>query len=357
MRIAILVCNEFKVLGGEERLVIDLAKTVNADIIVPSFDKEIIKTYNPDIETKFISLNVKLPQEPLKQIYGMWLYSRVNLKNYDFLIALDDMSVHALNKSNQHLFYVITPRKAYFDMRYDFLSKKNALIRSIYSAALTIFSMYDRYYVKNNIKAFASISNNVRNRVCKTYQRNAPVIYPPIHTEKYSCKPSKGYWLSVGRIDKYKRTKLQIEAFRKMPHKHLVIVGKIFPKYQSLQKSASPNITFLNNISESRLLELYSECEGFITTSFDEDFGITPLEAMVSGKPVVATKEGGHMETVIDGYTGILVQPDVDEIIRAVNKISLNSTQYRHACIHQAAKFDYKIFEEKINKLIEEITK
>lgn len=353
MQIAILAGNNFQVLGGEERFILDLATALRADIILPTYNPSVIKTYAPDTDIKIISLNSPLPPEPLKIISGILLFKRLKLcQAYDFLIALDDMSVHALNKDVQHLYYVITPRKAYYEMYYDTLAHLGPLNRPIYSVALRIFSMYDRYYVKNNIKAFASISNNVRTRVCKTYQRHAPVIYPPIHIEKYSCKPSKGYWLSVGRIDKWKRTKLQIEAFRKMPNKILVIAGKIFPQYLHLKQTAPPNIVFLNNISEERLLELYSECEGFITTSFDEDFGITPLEAMASGKPVVATKEGGHLETIIDNHTGILVQPDIKEIQEAVTKISLNPSYYKDACIKQAARFNYKIFVEKINKVL-----
>ncbi len=355
LSIALLICNDFKVIGGEERFAIDLAKSIDADIVVPCFDKEVIETFDSSMVKRFISLNKKLPNEPLKQIYGMYLYSKINLKAYDFLIALDDMSIHALNKHNNHLYYVITPRKAYYDSYYVTLSKKSFIDALIYGIGLKFMSMYDRYYIKNNIKNFASISNNVRNRVCKTYQRHAPVIYPPIHTEKYLCKPSKGYWLSVSRIDKWKRTKLQIEAFRKMPDKYLIIVGKVFPQYLYLKETAPSNVIFKNNISEQRLLELYSECEGFITTSFDEDFGITPLEAMASGKHVVATKEGGYLETIIDGVTGILVQPDINEICKAVQKISLYPEEYEYACKKQASRFDYKIFKENINKLLNTI--
>ena len=163
----------------------------------------------------------------------------------------------------------------------------------------------------------------------------------------------KGYWLSVGRIDKWKRIELQIEAFRKMPDKKLFIVGKIYPQYEEVVKNAPNNVSFITNVNESTLIGLYSECEGFITTAIDEDFGITPLEAMASGKPVVATKEGGYLETIIDGHTGILVSPDVDEIVQAVNKISEDPEQYKEACEAQARRFDYIVFKEKINKLVE----
>ena len=351
MKTAILICNNFSVLGGEERFAMDLARALNADIIVPSFNKDIIKTYDPNNEIQFVSLNKHLPSEPLKQLYGMWIYSRLKL-DYDFLIALDDMSVHALNSNNKHLYYVVTPRKAFYEMYYYTLSKYSLFKKIVFGLVFNLFSMYDRYYVKKNVKNFVCISHTVRNRICKTYQRDATVIYPPVHTEKFVNKSSKGYWLHIGRIDKWKRVNLQVEAFRQMPDIKLIIVGKVYPNYEHIVKNKPSNVTFLNNVTEEELIKLYSECEGYIATSLDEDFGISPIEAMSSGKPVIATKEGGHLETVIDGHTGILVSPNVEEIIKAVKIINGSSDKYKDECQKQALKFDYLKFKNNITNLI-----
>jgi len=357
MKIAILICNDFEVLGGEERFTIELAKAIDADIIVPSFNKEIIRIYDPTIESKFISLGVKLPKEPLKQIYGMWLYGKRNLdlSDYDFLIALDDMAVHALNKHNKHLYYILTPRKAFYDMYYYTISKYSFIKKIVFTIGLNLFSAYDRYYVKKNVKNFAAISHIVRSRICRIYQRPAKVIYPPVHTENYKYKRSQGYWLHVGRIDKWKRVNLQIEAFRQMPDKELKLVGKVFSQYDKMALNAPSNVSFYNNIPEKDLIEMYSKCEGYIATAMDEDFGISPIEAMASGKPVVATKEGGHLETIIDGYTGILVSPDVNEIIDAVKKVSYDSHKYKMESEKQAQRFDYKLFKEQTINLAQKL--
>lgn len=352
MKIAILFCSDFSVLGGAERFTLDLAKALDADIICPMYNEEVIKTYDTNREIRFVSLNKHLPPEPLRQIAGMYLYSHLKLY-YDFYIAIDDMSLYYLNPGIPHLYYMLTPRRAVYDMYYEFLSSQGLLKKIFYSIGLNLISMYDRYYVKKNVTKFACISHNVRNRINKIYQRHAPVIYPPVHTENFKYRAGKGYWLSVGRIDKWKRIELQIEAFRKMPDKKLFIVGKIYPQYEKIVKNAPDNVSFITNVNESKLIGLYSECEGFITTAIDEDFGITPLEAMASGKPVVATKEGGYMETIIDGHTGILASPDVDEIVQAVNKISRNPEQYKEACEAQARRFDYIVFKEMINQLVE----
>jgi glycosyltransferase involved in cell wall biosynthesis len=354
MKIAILSCSDFSVLGGAERFTLDLAKATRADIISANYDKNIIKIYDPNSEIKIISLNKIFPPEPLKQLLGIYLFKNLKL-NYDFYIVLDDMSLHYIKSNTPHLYYILTPRRAYYDMFDETISNRNIISKIIYTIGLKIFSSYDRYTVQKNVKNVACISNNVNNRIKKVYQRDADVIYPPVHTNKYKYLPNEGYWLSVGRVDKWKRIELQIEAFKNMQDKTLIIVGKIYPQYEDIVRNAPKNITFISNVSEEKLIELYSKCEGFITTAIDEDYGLTPIEAMASGKPVIATKEGGYLETVIDGHTGILVAPDVIEIIKAIRTISVDPKKYINACQTQAHKFDYSLFTEKIQNLCNKI--
>jgi glycosyltransferase involved in cell wall biosynthesis len=356
LRIAILTGDEFSVLGGAERHMIDAAFALEADIVCPGYNKGPVETYDPERQVKFISLDKKLPKEPLRQLSGKWLFRQISL-NYDFYIAMDDMAVEYLRKGRPHLYYMFTPRRALYDMYYPFLEEVKPVKRPFYSLALGVSRKYDRHFVKKYVKNFAANSHNVRNRIFKAYQRNAEVIYPPVHTEKYQYRPSEGYWLSVGRVDKWKRVDLQIEAFRKMPDKQLFIVGPVYPQYQYLVDNAPKNVRFLGTVEEGRLFDLYSRCEGLIATAIDEDFGLTPVEAMASGKPVVATREGGYLESVVEGYTGILVKPDMQDICQAVMSISKCQEKYRDCCQERAKIFDYSVFKKLIIKIIEDIHK
>lgn len=247
---------------------------------------------------------------------------------------------------------MLTPRRALYDMYYPFLQESGSLGKIGYFGALNMFKYFDRRFVGKYVKNIACISHTVRNRIYKVYLRDAGVIYPPLHMDNYSVKPSEGYWLSVGRVDKWKRIPLQVEAFRQMPDKTLFIAGQIYEKMRPLVEQAPQNVKFLGSCDESRLIDLYARCEGFITTAIDEDFGITPLEAMASGKPVVATKEGGYLETVADGYTGLLTSPDVGSVVNAIREIASDPSVYTDECLKQAKKFDYKIFEKNINRYI-----
>jgi glycosyltransferase involved in cell wall biosynthesis len=347
MRIAILTGDDFSVLGGAERHMIDAAKALEADIVCPGYNQGMIETYDPERKVRFVSLNKKLPEEPLRQLAGKWLFRRLSL-DYDFYIAMDDMAVEYLRKGDPHLYYMFTPRRALYDMYYPYMEEVSLLKRPFYALALGTFRKYDRHLVKKYVKNFAANSHNIRTRIYKTYQRNAEVIYPPVHIEKYKYRPSEGYWLSVGRVDKWKRVDLQIETFRQMPDKKLLIVGPVYPQYQYLVDSAPKNVQFLGAVEEDRLYDLYSRCEGLIATAIDEDFGLTPVEAMASGKPVVATREGGYLESVLDQKTGLLVPPKTDSIRNSIQCISKKPEDFKKSCLERAGFFDYNTFEKQI---------
>lgn len=302
MDIAILTSLPFNVSGGAERHVVDTASALNADIVRIT------------------------PKTLLKHL------------NYDFYVPMDDIARTYLIHNVPHLYYTTTPRRALYDMTY--ISKHNL--------ALAPARKIDQWFVKKYVKNLACISHTVRTRICKYYLRDSYVIYPPVHTEKYIYKPAENYWLSVNRVDKWKRVPLQVKTFRSMPDQRLVIVGKVYPQYTYL---SAPNVTFLGEIPEPNLIQLYSKCIGLITTAIDEDFGLTPLEAMASGKPVVCTKEGGYLETVLP-TCGKLVHPNKEELQSAILEVSNNPEQYREPCINRAKEFDYPVFKSRIVNLV-----
>jgi glycosyltransferase involved in cell wall biosynthesis len=194
-------------------------------------------------------------------------------------------------------------------------------------------------------------------------KRNSEIIYPPVETSKYYYKKSKGYWLSVNRLINQKRVDMQIKAFKMLSDEKLIIVGSYeqsehFKEYADYIKKIKPeNVEIKSWINWMEIIDLYSNCKGFITTMKDEDFGLTPIEAMASGKPVIAPNEGGYKETIINGKTGILID-DINEykLIEAINKlgkeIDKNPLKFKKACQEQAKKFDTKIF---INKIKEQL--
>lgn len=347
MKIAILSCMDFKIPGGAERFFIDIARALDATIVCLSVSDDLYSLY-PDAEkVKFYPLQKTLPAEPFRQIAGMRLFKKLKL-DYDFYIATDDMSLRFLSEKIPHSYLMLTPRRAFYDMYYPTLTAMPTGRREIFMMVLGIFRFFDQRYVKKHVRSIVGISHNVRNRIWKAYQKPAIVIYPPIHVEKYRNLEYGDFWLSVSRIDKWKRIDLQLETFRQLPDKKLIIAGKVYPEFEHLVKKAPSNVTFTGPIPDEELLNLYGRCRGFLTTAIDEDYGLTPLEAMACEKPVVAVYEGGYQETVAHGYTGFLVSPEPSDIADAIRNVDIDPLSFGHEARKKAELFDYKIFKKQL---------
>jgi glycosyltransferase involved in cell wall biosynthesis len=209
-----------------------------------------------------------------------------------------------------------------------------------------------------HIERIVANSRNVQKRIGAAYGRQATVIYPPVETARFRFIGYGDFWLSVNRIYPEKRIDLQFEVFRRLPGERLVIVGGYAAGdhsakyYNKLIQNVPENVEMRGPVSEEELIGLYAECKGLICTAVDEDFGLTPLEAMASGKPVVAVDEGGFRETVVPGRTGILARATQDDLVRAVIETACDPERYREACVERAREFDTSVFLARIRELI-----
>jgi glycosyltransferase involved in cell wall biosynthesis len=207
------------------------------------------------------------------------------------------------------------------------------------------------------------IANSIcaQERVKKYLGRSSRVIYPPVDISRFRFEEYGDFWLSVNRLYPEKRIELQIEAFRQLPEEKLIIVGGYAEadrssRYASdLLKKFPKNVILVGNVPEDQLILLYARCKAFIITSREEPFGMAPVEAMASGKAVVGMKEGGCLETVIDGSTGLLVEPDVDKIVKAISIISKEPARFMDKCVEQAGRFNVDIFLNKMKITINEL--
>jgi glycosyltransferase involved in cell wall biosynthesis len=203
-------------------------------------------------------------------------------------------------------------------------------------------------------------SKNTLGRIRTCYEREADIIYPPVDTARFSCREYGDFWLSVNRLYPEKRIELQVESFRSLPDENLCIVGGYSEGDHAedyagrLTEDLPENVTILGEVSETRLLDLYSRCRGLVCTALDEDFGMTPLEAMAAGKPVVAVNEGGFRETITE-ETGMLVLADTSSLIPALKAVSGDPSRYHDACLSRARKFDRTVFDEKIREMVHNV--
>ncbi|GAB6124834.1 glycosyltransferase [Humidesulfovibrio idahonensis] len=187
-------------------------------------------------------------------------------------------------------------------------------------------------------------SQTVRERIARLLRREAVVVSPPCATSTFQWRPAAGYYLSHVRLDRLKRVDRVISAFLAMPDRSLVITSN-GPETRPLLRLArgAPNIRFVGPLSETRYREALAGCIATINVAWAEDFGMSAVESMASGKPVIAARGGGLAETVVHGWTGTLLSPDPDpdEVRDAV--LALGPTRaaaMREECQRRARCYD-----------------
>jgi glycosyltransferase involved in cell wall biosynthesis len=176
------------------------------------------------------------------------------------------------------------------------------------------------------------------------------VIYPPIPVRQFSISEQiDDYYLYVGRLISHKRVDIVIQAFNQL-NRRLIIAGDGLER-PALEKLAGGNITFAGKVSSAELNRLYARCRALVFPS-NEDFGIVPVEAQASGRPVIAYRAGGALETVVESETGIFFpEQTAESLCEAVAQfecLKFHPDRIRE----NAMRFDETVFEEKIRRMV-----
>ncbi|MDO8658104.1 MAG: glycosyltransferase [Candidatus Levybacteria bacterium] len=262
----------------------------------------------------------------------------------------------------------------------------------------TIIGHFMRLYDFNaaqKVDYFIANSEEVKQRIKKFYRREAIVIYPPVELPAHPVIPARcfeeasplggkagiqkktwipnqvgndkkkiqdengeeGYYFIVSRIVGSKGLDLAVEAATKLGFK-LKIAGATsgyYTEHKKLAESAKDNVEFLGFVTDEELVSLYANTKAFLALAEDEDFGITPVEAMSCGTPVIAYNGGGYKETVIEGKTGVFFnEHSVESLISAIKKFEKISIKSED-CIKQAQKFSKEEFKRKIKDFVEKL--
>jgi glycosyltransferase involved in cell wall biosynthesis len=203
------------------------------------------------------------------------------------------------------------------------------------------------YASAQRVDKFLAISETVRGRIRHLYGREAPVVFPPVDTGFFVPDPhgATDYFLAVSRAVPYKRLDLLVEVFNAREERLLIVGdGPLLPR---LKKQAKRNIEFLGLVSDEDLRVLYQNCRALLFPA-EEDFGLTPVEAMACGRPVVALGYGGASETVADGLTGVhFPEQTAVSLDAAIDRLLAQRLSARD-CRARAELFDQRIFLAKI---------
>lgn len=216
-----------------------------------------------------------------------------------------------------------------------------------YAAVVGFFMRQYDYAAAQRVDYFIANSKETQRRIAKFYRRESTVVYPPInviHDTQYTIHNTKQYYLFVSRDVGGKGLELAIEAAKTLKFS-LKIVGRTGQNDE--------NIEYLGIVSDEELATLYADAKAFLALATNEDFGMTPVEAMSCGTPVIAYDGGGYSESVIDGKTGILFNESTSkDLSNAIQRFEHIKRDWRRACLHHAHRFAKERFFTEIQDFV-----
>ena len=345
--------------GGAERVVEAMHELwPDAPIYTSIYDAEAMPPVyrQMDIRTSFLQ---NFPLAPTNRHYKKFLpfypmaFEKLDLRDFDLVLSHTTTFAKGVltGPKTCHICYCHTPsRFAWRYQEYIEDGKFSRLERRMIIPFIHHLRTWD-YVAAQRPDYFFANSYNIAQRILKYYGRSSDVLYPPVDTKRFvvSPNPRADYYLVVGRLIPYKRVDLAVQACTKLGLP-LKIVGA-GPDQDRLKQMAGPTVEFLGRRSDEDVTELLTHCKAFFFPG-EEDFGIAPVEAMASGRPVIALKAGGAIETVIEGKTGVFFDsPNVESVIGAIER--LDTLVLDPSCIRSHAElFDTSAFHRRLELLV-----
>lgn len=357
MKIAIVhdYLNQF---GGAERVVSALNELYPEAPILTSIYNEGALPDNfrrMDIRTSFMQ-NIPFVFRGFKLFFPFYPLAFENLDSSEFDLLLSSSSAYAKGVKKRadqlHICYCHTPAR--FLWRLEDYVKREAIPDWAKAFLPYLLEPIKAWDLRNSKKVdfFIANSKTVAERIRRIYNRESVIINPPVDAEIFKLSViDRDYYLVVSRLNSYKRIDLAVEAFSRL-ELPLKIIGD-GPDRQRLQRLAGPNIEFLGRLPDAEVARHLAEGRGLVFPG-EEDFGIAPLEAMACGRPVIAYKAGGALETVIDGETGIFFEAQTTEsLVQAIKRFRFEVFDKQKLRDH-ALKFDKFEFKRKIERFVNE---
>ena len=344
--------------GGAERLVIALASGLGPCKLAvsgtyPDFlESGDMRGVNCVVLAKRLSRLSRIPRALLAFLRTVNEATDVDWAIYSGVYA--PLAVTS-QKRGKKIFYCHTPPRFAFDWESHYLQRVLPILRPFLRLAI---AGYRQSYLNavRRMDVVITNSHHVQDRFKRATGLDSQVIYPPIDTASFQWKGQGDYYLSLGRLEPNKRIDRVIEAFLRMPEKKLVVTsgGSELEALKRLAAGAS-NIHFTGWVNDAGLATLIGFSIACIYIPRDEDFGMSTVEAMAAGKPILGVNEGGLKESMIDGETGLLLPPDptADMIVKAISALSAQaSAAMRTACENRAARFSEARFLSEVRDLI-----
>jgi glycosyltransferase involved in cell wall biosynthesis len=360
----IAIVHDWFVGGGAEKVVLAMHELYPDAPIYTSYCSD---DWREKLDGKVITGYLqKWPFGPMRKylpVLRIKWFENLDLTAYDIVISSsgngEAKGVKKLKKGAVHIWYCHSPTHFYWAKYNEYMKNPgfgffNPLARLSLKILVGPLRKWD-YKASQRPNYVLANSSHIKANIKKYYGRDSEVIYPPVNLERFDKPTSdtarKGF-VTIGRQTPYKRTDIIVDACTTLSLPLTVLGGG--PEHEKLKKRAGNSVTFLHNPTDAAVEQTLAESEGFIFAA-EEDFGITPVEAMASGIPVIAYKAGGALDYV-NKHTGAFFTKQSSESLVSTLKKFKSSNYPEHELKKQAAKFSTVVFKKKLQQFITQKT-
>ena len=342
--------------GGEQVLRAILELFPGADVFTLLKDDRFTRSFLPNVSVTSSFLQ-KIPfsykfHTKLLTLMPAAL-ENLDVRDYDLIISSEAGPAKGIlpDLGSTHVCYCHSPMRYLWDQFEDYKSASSALSRMIFSAAIPKLRTWD-FVTASRVDKFAANSRHVQARIKQYWRRQSDLIFPPVDIAQFNPnKDRSDYYMMSGRHVPYKRFDLAIEACKRLGRR-LIITGR-GRETQRLKRMAGPSIEFVDQCSRSDLARYYENARAFLMPA-EEDFGIAPVEAMAAGCPVIALGQGGALDTVVPGVSGILFnEQSVEALVDAIRTFESGRSDFDAFKIaHHAQQFDDSHFKRNFSAFV-----
>lgn len=298
--------------------------------------------------------HLRVGQSTFRKLLPLYPHAveRLKLSASEVVLSSSSAFAHGVRvpEGARHICYCYTPFRYAWYEEARALAETSPLLRSLLRRQLRSMRRWD-LSASSRVDAYIAISQLSRERIKRYYGRDAPVIYPPVETDRFAIGQPGDSLLVVSELVNHKRVHVALEAARRV-RAPIQVVGS-GPEYAALSE-AYPEAKFLGRVCDEDLANLYASARAVIVPSMEE-FGITAVEAQATGRPVIAAAAGGALETVLEGRTGWLaVLDDVESFAQAIESIDDLDFEPTHARAN-AERFSVSAFQYNLSSYVREL--
>ena len=341
-------------LRGAERVFLVLCDLFGeADLFTAVYDEEGTegRFAHRTINTSFLQ-RMRPTARTFRGLLPLYPYAMeaLDLDSYDLVVSSSSAWAHGVIAGEHavHVCYCHNPFRYAWNAREQALAGRAAASRAALSVIFRRWREWD-WIAAQRVDRYVANSETTKGRISRYFGREATVVHPPVQTERFTpAAPGEDY-VVLAELMAHKRIGLAVRAFTRMG-KPLTVIGD-GPDARRLKRMAGPTIRFTGRIGDAEVAERLASCRALVVTA-TEEFGIAAVEAQAAGRPVIALREGGVRETVVEGVTGAFFdQPHPDALVAAVTAFDAAAVDPRD-CVRNAERFGVRRFAEAMSAIV-----